>query len=139
LGQEKLRIAETRVINNDNLLFGAKGGNDTTDKIFLLSIEEADKYFGNSGDLNKVRKRCDGDMNKYIPANGGLCFSNNYDANRIAYDESGEPCLWWLRLPGDKAKDFDYPPYVMDDGAILNHGLPDDEDIGIRPALWLKL
>ncbi len=44
---EKNQICETTVKNDDNPKWGTEGGNDTTDKIFLLSIEEAEKYFEN--------------------------------------------------------------------------------------------
>ncbi|MDR2532743.1 MAG: DUF6273 domain-containing protein [Oscillospiraceae bacterium] len=42
--EERERITETTVINNDNSR-GIPGGNDTVDRIFLLSIDEAHKYF----------------------------------------------------------------------------------------------
>ena len=42
---EKKLIAETNVINGDNPEYGTPGGNETTDKIFLLSIDEANNYF----------------------------------------------------------------------------------------------
>jgi tetratricopeptide (TPR) repeat protein len=42
---EKALIADTKVVNADNSKYGTSGGNDTTDKIFLLSIDEANKYF----------------------------------------------------------------------------------------------
>ena len=41
---EKARIAETVIVNSDN--GSATGGNTTTDKVFLLSIDEANQYFG---------------------------------------------------------------------------------------------
>ncbi|MCL2087792.1 MAG: DUF6273 domain-containing protein [Oscillospiraceae bacterium] len=44
---DKARVAETTVINNDNPEYGTPGGNDTTDKVFLLSIDEANMYFAN--------------------------------------------------------------------------------------------
>lgn len=34
-----------KVTNADNKEYGIPGGNDTTDKIFLLSIDEVNKYF----------------------------------------------------------------------------------------------
>ncbi|MCL1823076.1 MAG: DUF6273 domain-containing protein [Oscillospiraceae bacterium] len=37
-------IVETTVINSDNTQYGVAGGNNTTDKIFLLSIDEAKQY-----------------------------------------------------------------------------------------------
>ena len=46
---ERAKIAETTVANKDNQWYGTKGGNDTKDKIFLLSLDEVVKYFGDSG------------------------------------------------------------------------------------------
>ena len=43
--EEKSQIVKTKVINNDNSKYGTAGGNDTEDNIFLLSIDEANKYF----------------------------------------------------------------------------------------------
>ena len=40
-------ITETSVVNSDNASYGTKGGNDTGDKIFLLSLDKAKKYFAN--------------------------------------------------------------------------------------------
>ena len=42
---EKQLIFDTNVFNNDNPEYGTDGGNNTTDKIFLLSIDEANNYF----------------------------------------------------------------------------------------------
>jgi len=48
---EKVRIIETELKNKANNYFGTKGGANTKDKVFLLSIEEVEKYFGDSGQL----------------------------------------------------------------------------------------
>ncbi|MGN0465507.1 MAG: DUF6273 domain-containing protein [Lachnospiraceae bacterium] len=48
---EKNQICEVLVKNFSNPKYGTWGGNDTMDKIFLLSIGEAEKYFEN----NKAR------------------------------------------------------------------------------------
>ena len=42
--------------NKDNQWQGTKGGNTTADKVFLLSLEEVVKCFGDSGDLKNKRK-----------------------------------------------------------------------------------
>jgi hypothetical protein len=39
------RIISTNIVNNGNPMFGTAGGNDTTDNIFLLSIDEEQTYF----------------------------------------------------------------------------------------------
>lgn len=46
---DRNRILKTLVHNPDNQTFGTPGGNDTEDKVFLLSSEEAEKYFKNNG------------------------------------------------------------------------------------------
>ena len=43
--EDRARIAETMVINDDNAEMGTSGGNDTMDRIFLLSEEEVQRYF----------------------------------------------------------------------------------------------
>lgn len=42
--KEQKKIAETKVVNDDNPISGAKGGNDTKDKVFLLSMDETLEY-----------------------------------------------------------------------------------------------
>lgn len=44
--EEKAMIEVTRVINEDNPEYGTQGGNDTDDKVFLLSHSEVWEYFG---------------------------------------------------------------------------------------------
>ena len=42
---ERSRIIEVSINNPDNAKYGIDGGNNTTDKVFLLSIDEVNKYF----------------------------------------------------------------------------------------------
>lgn len=42
---EKAIIQKTQVANSDNDTFGTKGGKDTSDYVYLLSIDEAEKYY----------------------------------------------------------------------------------------------
>ena len=46
--KEQGSILTTDVINNDNAEYGTKGGNNTKDKLFLLSIDEVNKYFSSN-------------------------------------------------------------------------------------------
>ena len=43
--EEKAAIQECELKNPDNPKYGTKGGNDTRDRVFLLSIDEAERYF----------------------------------------------------------------------------------------------
>ncbi|MGI6072707.1 MAG: DUF6273 domain-containing protein [Lachnospiraceae bacterium] len=55
---EKARIEETNVVTGANSKYGITGGNDTTDKIFILSIEEAEQYLVGSDYI--IAKNTDG-------------------------------------------------------------------------------
>ena len=46
--EEQARIVEASIVNSDN--GGTDGGNNTTDKVFLLSIDEANKYFASNSE-----------------------------------------------------------------------------------------
>jgi len=130
------RILTTPIKNDSNLWYGTKGGNDTQDKIFLLSLEEVDYYFGNSGDYSSMkRKRYD--ISKFSPDNNGQYLSNAHDSSRKATNGKGEACWWWLRSPGDYCN---FAAFVYEDGDFNVSGIYVDHDnVGVRPALWLKL
>jgi hypothetical protein len=118
----KLRISsfiEVANYNQKNLWTGTSGGGNTFDYIFLLSLEEVDRYFGNSGVYE----------NKIIPDN--MILTNRYDSERAAMDP------WWLRTPGEgKSK----ASFVAADGSVDVIGYPvNSYDVGVRPAMWIKL
>ena len=48
--QEREAILERTIHTPDNMKYGTKGGNDTQDKLFLLSLDEARKYFKSDDD-----------------------------------------------------------------------------------------
>ena len=123
--EEKALITVAKIKNADNPWHGANGGNDTDDRIFLLSIEEAVRYFGDSGLLN----------NGYLKNEFWL--NDKFNSPRIAYGIGGRASWWWLRSPGG---DLSRAAGVGRDGGIFIGGLGVD-DIGgaVRPALWLKL
>lgn len=139
---EQARIMKTKIPNLDNPWYGTLGGEDTYDKIFLLSIEEAYKYFGGIGDMPKYNTASD--------ANGNL-FSDSHNVDRQA-KYRGNLGFWWLRSPGSQcvsgAFDFDdtdtgYAAFISDDGCIGVVGLDlygfiDVGGVGVRPALWLN-
>jgi len=127
------RIVETFVINNDNLWFGTDGGNNTNDKIFLLSLEEVDKYFGNSGDYQNIRKK---NIRKIASDDDGWFLTNAHDRERIIKYKNYAH-WWWLRSPG---YDSSRAAFVHENGAVNVFGRNVEiQNGGIRPALWLKM
>jgi len=129
-------ILETKLKNPDNIWYGINGGNDTMDKIFILNLEEADRYFGNSEDyLKKRRKKFD--SGKWVFDDKGWILSNAHDQNRVAKLSSGLASFWWLRSPGYSDCTV---AYVSTTGNIPPNG--DRVCIGrggVRPALWVKI
>ena len=133
LGTAKSAIADTRNSNPNNQWFGTAGGNATTDKVFLLSLDELVKYFGDSGDLaNKRKKDYYGNPNP-----NGHCLDDQYNNTRIANYGNKGASWWWLRSPGYNSYNaaavyYDGLVYVDGDGVYFVSG-------GVRPALWLNL
>ena len=134
---DKSRIIPVINKNSDNQWYGTKGGEDTQDNIFLLSIEKAAcKYFGDSSSKLENPK-----------GNRRYWFERKDENNskRIARLEGKDHIWWWwLRSPGRvnvKAV------YIHGDGnigiqgnTVLKGNISDGKCTGgVRPALWLKL
>ena len=129
--EEKSRIIPTENKNSDNQWYGAKGGADTRDSIFLLSIEEAAcKYFGDSSAIlqNPGKQKY-----KY--------WFNKKDKNNINRLTNG---WWWLRSPGRTNRVAAYihglAANQLDSsgGCVGVNGNGVKGLGGVRPALWLK-
>ncbi|MDR0288413.1 MAG: DUF6273 domain-containing protein [Clostridiales bacterium] len=158
------RIIEVTNENPDNPWYGTSGGNSTTDKIFLLSIAEVVKYFGDSGQINTRTRNpgCDWCKDEFFP-----WFNDQYDINRRAVDQDGIVRFWTLRTPGATRRlitlvmgfcgdEFDHGGIDMAGGGDLIDGhfvfgksnfmaadLASESvkgfyQSGVRPALWLR-
>jgi len=120
---EKNRIAETKIRKNANPWFNTKEGNATNDKVFLLSLGEAVKYFGDSGFLSNR------------PSDARR-IDDEFNSARIAKDADGSESWWWLRSPGFYGLNA---AYVNNGGWIYVDGNNVNLYGGIRPAMWLDL
>lgn len=135
---DKLRICSVINKNSDNQWYGVKGGLDTRDKIFLLSMEElVCQYFGDSSEK------------LYNPGKNQRYWFQRKDKNnskRIARLEMNkeQSWWWWTRTPGRVSVKA---VYIHGDGNIgiqgnniLKGNIADGKCTGgVRPALWLKL
>ena len=99
-------------------LTGRSSASATQDKVFLLSITEAMRFFPN----DRVR----------------ACKPTEFAVANGAYvDSDTGNCWWWLRSPGFNAS---YASFVDDDGAVSGYGGTVLIDVNaIRPALWISL
>jgi len=126
---EKGKIVETKLINTNNPWYDTPGGQNTLDKIFLLSIDEVIKYFGDSGQLASKNP----DSYDWI--------SDEYNTRRIVRNEDGKIMRWWLRSPGYKNYNA---ACIFGGGKIMGGCLSmlgdpvNGAKNGVRPALWLK-
>ena len=121
--KEQKAIAETEVVNDDNPTYGTEGGDNTNDKIFLLSIAEAnnDSYFADNNSRIAT--------NTAYVAGGGKIGDGMLGV--------GEADNWWLRSPGI---DDDVAAYVNDNGGVRSFGPNVDFVItAVRPAFNLDL
>jgi hypothetical protein len=150
--EEQSRILETQVSDRDNLWTGTSCGNPTADKIFLLSYDEVVKYFGDIGDLQNRQgwHWVDVDVPGFsggVPEKGGHDFVNDQFNNaRRAYKTDGTPAWWWLRSPGGQGRHttgsigFIGELFLCGDDVWMHsrvHG--EEENGGVRPAMWIKI
>ena len=118
-------IIAKEVINNENPWHGTDGGEPTVDKVFLLSIEEMIKYFGDSGQLADRRH----------PSNTATSVYDIYDELRLAYDlETGFEWWYWLRTVGETTN---RAAFIGACGRIGIRGVDVTNEGGVRPALWI--
>jgi len=129
--EDKALIIETELHNYTNPWSGTNGGSKTYDKIFLLSLDEIVKYFGDSGQLRN--------NTHWKIKNSDGCISDRHNSKRIAYDRDGDAsCSWWLRSPGTYGGRV---ASIYSDGRIYVVGYYSYANYvggGIRPALWLN-
>ena len=117
------RVMVTTNDNPDNPKHGTEGGAPTEDKVFLLSVEEAEKYFKDNAD------RMAG-VTEYAQKQGAWV-SNDYLL------PNGEKAgLWWLRSPGYISHTASR---VLINGDINSHGGSIvRENVAVRPAMWIS-
>ena len=114
---EKAKIQTSLIKNEYNSEHGTSGGNDTEDKVFLLSEKEAETLFSN--DDERIAK------------------ATGYAEKSGAYVNEKKEAVWWLRSPGD---DSNVATEVDCGGCIYEYGCYVVRSIdGVRPALHLNL
>ena len=131
--EEKKVILETSLTTPDSSIYGSVGGNDTIDKIFLLSFEEVTNplYGFNSDKGNRdIERRCR--PTAYAKARGVHCVN---DGNKTLDKEGYYSGYWWLRSPGysGKHRAVVHPLGIVDTEWVCEHRF------GIRPAMWIKM
>lgn len=159
--EEQSRIAETALqnpdsfwgydsrgafeVNNtgagiDSLRYQRSGGSETTDHVFLLSIDEAKQFLGY--DTKKLTRK---DGSSYNGHPGMQAAATAYAAQNLRIDDSvttkeGNSVCWWaLRSPAGEG--YSHSAHVDPYGGIgfdAGTGFY-GRDQAIRPAMWIHL
>ena len=111
-------VLNTTLINSENNRYGIHGGNDTVDKVFLLSVDEASEYFADWRDLAAT--------------------ITEFAEKRGAYCDSEKRGIWWLRTPGRVA---DSVSYIAADGYVHDYDgrMALADNYSVRPAIRIRL
>ena len=124
--EEKFSIKESAVINDDNLLYGTEGGNNTSDRLYLLSIDESmNPAYGFPSENNETETR-KAQTTAYVRRQGvdTLERPGNYGG-------------WWLRSIGFYKGEADN---VKNTGLVPWRGLSVHLCFAtVRPVLHLNL
>lgn len=114
---EQAGICDTLLVNEDSPSFRTEGGNDTVDKVFVLSLTEANQYFLADGDRQA-------DTSEYAKAQG-------------SYPNSTYGTSWyWSRTPGYTS---DYYTFISGNGFEFVGGNTVDHGANaVRPAVWVS-
>ena len=122
---EQAAIQTTTVQTPDNQAEHTYGGNDTSDKLFLLSVPEVTSQYA-----------------------AWINLEAELTAFADAYQEEGNKFYWWLRSPGAGMQydNGDEPDWIFSDcaaevtpeGNVFDRGRGvASSDLGVRPAMWV--
>ena len=110
-------ISSTSLDNSNNPVYGTWGGNNTVDRVFLLSYNEASVYFPTQ--------------------NQRMAQATQYTASKNAELKYGNNCWWWLRTPG---------VYAIDVCGVHHDGELDPKGVfvygqrsAVRPVMWVTV
>lgn len=131
--EEQAAILTTEVDNSSAQGFSGwetDGGNNTQDKVFLLSCTEAKQYFGIDDGVENTEARIS--ATAYANQRGGAKAAK---AGKGKTAEGKQAVWWWLRSPGATQNSA---ANVMNDGSLGNFEANMNQGV-VRPAIWLDL
>ena len=156
--QERILLKKAAVQTEDNPDYGTSAGPACYDRVSLLSMEEALRYFTPAGESAQRHVIEDPDGKADMPF--GVKEAVWYDpcglgavagptpfaiARGAGQEEETGGCSWWLRSPGcaggaegdDPSGGTGYAAYVMTAGEIYSLGDSADSVKGLRPVIRL--
>ena len=132
--EERSKIFTTTVENPDNPDSGVDGGNNTEDRLFLLSVYEVEEYYDRAAfRVAGLSSKAASSAKEYNPDG----FINNLNSS------------WWTRTPGEDGVSFvcvngegefeTRPTGLASDLYTSGIVVADDKNgAGVRPAMWIQ-
>ena len=131
---EQLAILTTNVNNSKYQCYSGwstNGGNNTQDKVFLLSYAEANKYFGVEYWKNNEAKV--NLQSRVAPTAYAIAQGADTSSSKTA--DGTDAGWWWLRSPAYNT----YRVAMVSSDGSLNGSRVDDDSGSVRPALWVNV
>ena len=128
--QEQKGIVLTAVDNSksqESSRWDTNGGNNTQDKIFLLSYAEANKYFGVTWE--------NGNMKSRVTPTAYALKAGAWTSDSKTTADGAKAGWWWLRSPGVTQYSA---AGVFTDGSLSSYNVSSASGC-VRPALWINL
>ena len=108
------------------------GGNNTQDKVFLLSCAEANRYL----DVRRIDNKSTNIKARVAPTAYAVARGTSPNSTGFRTADGQLSDGWWLRSPG---RDEECAAYVADDGTLLDGYAHNGGECSIRPAVWLDM
>lgn len=121
--EERKMIPSVIVSAYKNPIYDTNSKNATNDRVFLLSIVEAEKYF-----TSAEARECI--LTEYAISNGAWTSDSYTEGGKATY-------LWWLRSPGISQYGA---AFVSNDGSLFEYGnYVYGGNRAVRPAMWITI
>ena len=130
--EEQAAILTTHVDNGKKQGFdrwNIDGGNDTQDKVFLLSYAEAKKYF------DIATPGIDGPEKARIQPTKYAADQGAYVSEEFKTADGKDATRWWLRSPGCNQLDA----ACVHSRGCIGEQMCSNKDTCVRPAMWVDL
>lgn len=129
--EERATILTKTIPNPDNPDYGIDSGSDTSDRVFLLSYEEAVYYFPSKASRQGEPTDYCWDQGCYDPVKYGEEHGTEVSPEAVGYT------WWWLRTAGLDEK---HTCNVVAKGTASTYGAYKTSNEGaVRPAMWVQL
>ena len=126
---EQAAIKNTTVVNDDNPYYDTEGGENTTDKVYLLSIAEASNTaYGFNGEFWTSSETREAKNTAYAKECGAWTSTSTEDEGNGG---------WWLRSPGFRS--YDASVVVSTGYGLIDGYVVYNDSRAVRPALHLNL